>query len=137
MDAGVLANIELVEVEAVGADFEDEGVDEELGEAVAAVLLEALAEGGEVGEEVGGAGVAGERGRWGVGGGVRALAEASHHAGDEQADGLVGEALDELALGCAGAGAADFVEVTLEEGGELGGDGDLLGGAGELLEDGV
>ncbi len=134
VDAGVLADVEGLEVEAVGADFEEEGVDEELGEAVAVVLFEALAEDGEVGEEFGGAGVGGERGGAGRGG-AGAFAEAGHHAGDEEADALVGEAADEGVLGGGGAGDADLVEVAVEECGEGGGDGDLLGGAGELLED--
>ncbi len=34
VDAGVLADVEGLEVQAVGADFEQEGVDQERGEAV-------------------------------------------------------------------------------------------------------
>ncbi len=132
MDAGVLADVEGLEVEAVGADFEEERVDEEVGEALAAVLDEAVAEDGEIAEEIGGAGVGHERG---VGrerdAGLRRGAQAHHDAGEEQAGALVGEALFEGVL----AGGAELGEVGVEEGFDLGGDGDLLGGAAELLED--
>ena len=62
VDAGVLADVERLEVEAVGADLEQERVDEHAGEAAAVVLEEAGAEDGEVAEEVGGAGVGAESG---------------------------------------------------------------------------
>ncbi len=135
MDAGVLANVERLEVEAVGADLEEKWIDEEFGEPMALVLFEAVAQDGEVGEELGGAGVGCEgSGAVDVGRGRGAFAEAGHHAGDEEADALVGEAADEGVLGGGGAGDADFVEVAVEERGESWGDGDLLGGAAELLE---
>ena len=62
---------------------------------------------------------------------MRRGSEAHHDAGDEQADGFVGEALFEGGL----AGGAELGEVAVEQRGEFGGDGDLLGGAAELLED--
>ena len=87
VDAGVLADVEGLEVEAVGADLEEERVDEQLGEAVAAVLEEAVAEDGEVGEEVGGAGVGASAG-WVASGTLDCGrgSEAHHDAGDEQAE---------------------------------------------------
>ncbi len=95
-------------MQAVGADFEQERVDEQLGEAVAAVLDERVAEDGEVGEEIFGAGVEGERrvGRQ-RDGGLRRGSEAHHDAGEEQADGFVGEALFEGGL----AGGAEVCRV--------------------------
>jgi hypothetical protein len=42
VDAGVLADVEGLEVEAVGADFEEQGIDEEVGEALAAVVARLL-----------------------------------------------------------------------------------------------
>ncbi len=132
VDAGVLADVEGLEVQAVGADLDQQRIDEHLGEARAAVVDQRVAEGGEIGEELGGAGVGLERGVcWNRNGGLRSGSEAHHDAGDEQADGFVGEALAESVL----AGGAELSEVAVEQGGQFGGDGHLLGGAGELLED--
>ena len=133
VDAGVLADVEGLEVEAVGADFEEEGIDEEVGEAVAAVVDEAVAEDGEVAEEIGGAGV-GRRARGWAGAGRWIGAWQPRRIMMQERsrrERLVGEAIFEGVL----AGGAELGEVGAEERFELGGDGDLLGGAAELLED--
>ena len=62
---------------------------------------------------------------------MRRAAEAHHDAADEQADGLEGEALFEGGL----AGGAQLLHVSIQQGRKLGRDGDLLGGAGELVGD--
>ena len=62
VDAGVLADVERLQVQAVGADLHQQRVDEHLGEAMAAVFVQRVAEGGEIAEEIGGAGVGRERG---------------------------------------------------------------------------
>ena len=54
MDAGVLADVEGVQVESEGADEQDERVDESLGEAEAVVFGEAAAQDFEVVLELGG-----------------------------------------------------------------------------------
>ena len=46
MDASVLADVERLQVQAVGADLDEQRVDEEFGEAVSAVFDEAVAETG-------------------------------------------------------------------------------------------
>ena len=112
----MLADVERLQVQAVGADLHQQRVDEHLREAVAAVFDEAVAQDGEVGEQVGGAGVGRERGIGGKRDGrLRRGAEAHHDAGDEQADGLVGETLFERGL----AGGAELREVAVEQSGEL------------------
>src|SRR6266702_4644984 len=119
-------------MEAVGSDLHQEGIDQQLGEAMAAVLEEAVAEDGEVAEEVGGAGVAAEGGGgWEGDAGLRRGSEAHHDASDEEAEVLEVEALFEGGL----AGGAELREVLLEEGVDLVGDRDLLSGAAELLEE--
>ena len=49
-------------MEAVGADLDEEGIDEETGKALAAIVDEAVAKDGEVVEKIGGAGVGHQRG---------------------------------------------------------------------------
>jgi hypothetical protein len=96
-----------------------------LGEALAAVAHERVAQDGEVAEQVGGAGV----GRRVAGGAeqrgrsiVRGAAEAHHDAGDEQADGLVGKRFSRRL-----SGGAELAEVAVEPRGELGRDGTCCG----------
>ena len=119
-------------MEAVGADLEQQRVDERLREAAATVLDKAGVQDGEVGDELRSAGVGLQRragrGRYGD---LRRSAKAHHDAADEQADGLEGEAGLELGL----AGGAQLLHVAIEERGQLGRDGDLLGGTGELVGD--
>ena len=62
---------------------------------------------------------------------MRRPAEAHHDAADEEAGGLEGEAIFEGGV----AGVAELVEVAVEEEREFGGDGDELGGAGDVVED--
>ena len=112
----MLADVEGLEVEAVGADFQQQWVDEHLGEAMAVVLEEGLSEGGEVAEKVGCAGVWLEGGvGWDGNGGLRSGSEAHHDAGDEQAEGLVWETFGERVL----AGGAELGGVAVEECGDL------------------
>jgi hypothetical protein len=83
-------------------------------------------------EEIGGAGVGLERGvgwEWDARLGCRP--EPHHDAGEQQAGALVGETFFEGVL----AGGAELGEVGAEESFDLGGDGRLLGGTAELLED--
>ena len=112
MDFGVLADVEGLEVEAIGSDLHEERVDQHLGEAVAVVLEEAVAEDGEVAEEIGGAGVGAE---CGVGrkrdAGLRGGSEPHHDAGDQEAEIFEVEALFE---GCL-PGGAELGEVFFEE----------------------
>ena len=61
VDARVLADVERLQVEAVGADLQQQRVDERLREAAATVADEAGVQDGEVGDELGGAGVGLER----------------------------------------------------------------------------
>ena len=83
-------------------------------------------------EKIGGARIGRQRGIGGKRNGrLRRSAEAHHDAGDEQADGLVGKPLFEGVL----AGRAKLREIAFEQSGQLGRDRNLLGGAGELLED--
>ncbi len=60
----VLANVERLQVQAVGAHLEQQRVDQQLGEAVAAVLDERVAQSGEVGEQIDSARVRSERWIW-------------------------------------------------------------------------
>ena len=136
VDFGVLADVEGLEVETVGADFEQERIDKQLGKAVAVVGEQRVTQNGEIAEEVGGAGVGLERGGAGEwDGGLRCSAETHHDAGDEEAEAFLAEALGQRFDGAWLVGGAEFGEVAVEEGFELGRDGDLLGGAAELLED--
>ncbi len=132
VDAGVLANVEGLQVKAVGADLQQQRVEQHPGEAAAVVLDQAGTDDAEVADELRGAGVRLERG---VGrqrdGHVGRAAEAHHDAADEQADGLVGDAIFERGL----AGFAELDQVAFEDGGELGRDGHEAVGAGELVED--
>ena len=90
----VLPDVESLEVQAVGADFDEQRIDEHLGETRAAIVDQRITEGGEIGEDLGGAGVGLERGVcWNRNGGLGAGSEAHHDAGDEQSNGLVWEAL--------------------------------------------
>ena len=132
VDARVLADVEGVQVEAVGADLDEQRIDERLGEAAATVADEAGVQHHEIGDELRSAGVGLER-RAGRGrdGDLRRSAEAHHDAADEQAHGLEWKAGLELGL----AGGAQLLHVAFEQRGELGRDGDLLGGAGELVGD--
>ena len=108
----MLADVERLEMEAVGADFHQERVDEHLGETVAVVLDEAGADGGDVADEVGGTGVGLERGGGGErDAGLRRGSETHHDAGDEQAEVFEVETLFECGL----AGGAELGEVAVEE----------------------
>ncbi len=81
VDAGVLADVEGLKVQAVGADFEQERVEKKLGEPMATVFDQGLAEDREIREEIGRAGVRRERGRRGEwDGGLGDEAEACHDA---------------------------------------------------------
>ena len=94
--------------------------------------IEAGTDDAEVAEEFGGAGVGLERGLGGQRhGDVRRAAETDHDATDEQADGLVGEAIFEFGL----AGGAEALKVALSQLREFGRDGDDASGAGELVEE--
>ncbi len=74
---------------------------------------ERIAEGGEVGEELGGASVGRQGGVSRNGnGGLRRRSQAHHDAGDEQADGLVREALFKGGL----AGGAELRKVAMRGG---------------------
>jgi hypothetical protein len=132
VDPGVLADVQGLEMEAIGADLEQEGIDVEAGESLAAIVDEARAQDGEVGDQFGSGCIGRERGAGGErDGDVRRAAEAHHDAADEQAYGLKGEAVfkDDLACG------AQLREVGVDQFGELEGDGDDARGAGELIED--
>ena len=119
-------------MEAVGADLHQERVDQHLGEAVAMMLVQRIAEGGEVGEEFGGAsiGCQGGVGRDGDGG-LRRRPQTHHDACDQQTDGLVWEPFFKSVL----ASGAELREVTMQEGGEFGRDRDLLGRTRKLFKD--
>ncbi len=132
VEAGVLADVERLEMKAVGADLDQQRIDQHLRQAVAVVFGEAGAQQGEVVEQIGGAGVGGKR-RFGGErqAGLRGRSQPHHDAGDEQAEALVAEALFDRGL----AGGAKLVEVAVEQRRDLGGDGNLLDRAAKLLED--
>ncbi len=132
VDARVLADVEGLQMEAVGARLQKQRVDKRLRKAAATVLDEAGVQDGEVGDELRCAGVGLQRGAGrGRDGDLRRSAEAHHDAAHQQADGLEGEAGLQLGL----AGGAQLLHVAVEQRGEFGRDGDLLGGAGELVGD--
>src|ERR1019366_7191179 len=132
VDTRVLAYVEGLQVKAVGADFEQEWIDEHAGEAAATVANEAGAKHAEIADEVGGADVwleRGLRGQWN--GEMRAPAETHHDAAHEQAGGFVGETILERGL----AGGSELLQVAVEQEREFRRDGDEAGGTGELVED--
>ena len=53
MDAGVLANVESLQVQAVGADLHQQRIDQHLGEAMTAILHQRVAKDGQVGQKIG------------------------------------------------------------------------------------
>ncbi len=132
VDAGVLADVQRLQVQTIRADLHHEWIDEHFGETMALVGDQAGMERREIAEKVGGPRVRRESrvGRnWN--GGLRSRSQAHHDAGDEQTNGLVLETLFESRL----SGSSELAEVAIQQGSELWRDGNLLDGARQLLED--
>ena len=124
-------------MQAVGADFDQEWVDEESGEPFTLVGKQRGAQDGEIGEQVGGSRVVRQT-RGGCGNGEGGgEAEAGHDADDQQTETLE---LEALAEGCGEAAGAvrvafELEQVTIDAGFNLQRDGYLLGRAAELVKE--
>ena len=128
----VLADVQRLQVQAVGTDLQQQGVDQHAGKAAATVAHQAGAQHVEVAEEFGGAGVGPQRRiRGQLDGHVGSAAEAHHDAAHQQAGGLEGDAVFKGGV----AGGAKLRQVAFQQQCQFRRDGDEPGRGRELIED--
>ena len=120
VDARMLANVERLQVQAVGTGLQNQRVDEQSGKPAAAIFFQARAQGCEISKKLCGACVWRQRTfrlrRSLLCGGrrLRAAAEPDHDASDKQPGKLMREAIDEAEIRAVGAGGAQRLQICVE-----------------------